>query len=159
MQDKYSELFHDFSVVTEQMCNSCGIEYELREESYPNFWEMREDYIQNLSLQVDTRGSDKTIYDSPAINYKARVWHDFCHILRDLDFSLEGEFGVYLLQCSQIFAKFGGANEKTLKYCKILDAEVNGMAKYREENGVFPEDQRQFVTEYLDRSISVMEEE
>lgn len=94
-------------------------------------------------LVVWCGGSDNTIYGDARVNWAFRAWHDSLHLKMQAGFDLEGETRVAYEQARII----GG------KYAEILLAEIIGQAEYFKKFGQFPENQVQFIKEYLKGKI------
>lgn len=92
------------------------------------------------SLVVWSGGSNATVYGDPAINHAFRAWHDSLHLKLGLDFSLESEIAVATEQ-SRLLHNDGLA--------RLIMAEVKGQAEYFAKHSQFPDNQVEFVTNYL----------
>ena len=105
---------------------------------------------------VYSGGSKHTIYADPQVNYCLRAWHDYCHWQGQLPFTYEGEVLACSMQCHQLREKYGD-NERTTRWCRILEAEIIGQAEYFRWHKRFPNDQRGFVEAYLrDRTSALL---
>lgn len=93
-------------------------------------------------------GSDRSIYGDPEVNYHFRAWHDWCHWQGRHDFSLEGEFGAYRMQCGHLITLYG-ESEMVTRWHRILYAEVIGQKLHQRKYGCFPEDQLTFTKRFL----------
>ena len=89
-----------------------------------------------MFIPVWSGASDRTIWSSPAANWRFRAWHDAQHLELRAEFDPAGERTVARL-----------ALRRTLgTYCRrILWAEVWGQIEHFQRFGVFPTDQSAFV--------------
>lgn len=99
-------------------------------------------------MLVYSGGAERTIYGDPEVNYAFRAWHDWCHWRGRCDFSLSGERATCAMQSEQLVALYGEFTQ-TRWWRRILFAEVIGQREYFDRHGVFPDDQRAFVENYL----------
>jgi hypothetical protein len=90
-------------------------------------------------LIVYAGASDRTIYGDPQVNWAFRAWHDNVHKATGLGFDLAGEVAVARIQCAAI----PDARDRAL-----LWADIVGQTLYFARFGIFPADQRGFVTEF-----------
>ena len=118
------------------------------ETQFPDFAAMKADFLSTGWLRVNVNFCENTIFGDPSVNVQFRAWHDLCHIELDADFSPEGERAAAALQIAQVYAVYGN-NADTRTYAAIIDAEVNGQLAYYLETGAFPENQYEFVCDYL----------
>lgn len=84
-------------------------------------------------------GSEKTIYGDPVVNYIFRAWHDRLHLRYNLDFSLESEIIIAVVQASH----FDGI------CADLVYHEVASQAIEYNKTGIFPADQTQFTWNQL----------
>ncbi len=103
---------------------------------------------------VYSGGSEQTIFGDPDVNYHFRAWHDWCHWRGGYDFSMQGEYNTLKLQCQHLTQIYGN-NAQTRRWRRILFAEVIGQKIFQQLNGHFPENQRRFVDDYLERGVFV----
>lgn len=92
--------------------------------------------------------SEASIYGAPEINHAFRAWHDACHVAGQFGFDLGGEKQTCEMQVKQFYCVFPSAPSDV---AALLCAEIIGQAEYFAEFGEFPEDQRAFVVDYLNR--------
>ena len=121
-----------------------------------SFEELKRMYANTGRITVSTDHSDKTIFGDPAFNWAFRAWHDYCHLIEDADFSLQGETTACETQCSQVVESFvSGELDPNLtcadirQIINLLRAEVIGQAFYKQIHGDFVQDQVAFVMEYI----------
>lgn len=98
-------------------------------------------FSQSKVLYVWTGASERTIYPEPVFNWRFRAHHDSLHRQFRLGFSFEEEkavtqAGIRLLKLSGLLAD-------------VYWADNVGQQEYYYTHGHFPEDQRQFVTNYV----------
>lgn len=105
-------------------------------------------------IVVWSGASEHTIFGDPEINYAFRAWHDWCHWRGRSDFSPSGEMGVAHMQCEHFITLYGDT-PRTRRWCKIVEAEIIGQMRYREQHGEFPIDQYAFVVDYLNKEALV----
>ena len=99
-------------------------------------------------MVVYSGGSERTIYGDPKVNYAFRAWHDWCHWRGRYDFSLEGERAACAMQAQHLVELYGDSRESR-RWRRILHAEIIGQREYFDRFGVFPDDQRAFVENFL----------
>lgn len=116
---------------------------------YASFEAMRDDYEATGYLTINVEHSDHTIFGAPSTNWRFRAWHDSQHIAANADFSPAGERVAANRQMDQIAFLNGPTLQDKRRWVALVDAEVNGQGEYYAEHGVFPDDQRAFVTQYL----------
>jgi len=105
-------------------------------------------------MVVYSGGSQLTIYSDPEVNFAFRAWHDWCHWRGRHDFSHGGERAACAMQGDHLITLYG-ESAQTLRWWRILHAEIIGQRDYFDRHGEFPEDQRAFVAAYLgDHSAS-----
>src|SRR5208337_2128711 len=99
-------------------------------------------------MLVYSGGSERTIYGDPEVNFAFRAWHDWCHWRGRYDFSHEGERAACAMQGDHLVTLYG-ASPQTLRWRRILQAEIIGQRDYFDQHGAFPQDPRTFVAAYL----------
>lgn len=116
-------------------------------EPYTSFPDMVEQF--NLSgqkvLKISTLHSEKTIFGNPETNWKFRAIHDYFHIDRNLDFSLQDELMVNYLQMQYASKELNGFD------LQLLNIETAGQIVYYSTFGEFPADQRAFTIAELEK--------
>lgn len=113
------------------------------------------DTLDKLTNHINTTGrmlvssdnSGRTIFGDAEVNYAFRAWHDFHHYRGSFAFTPEGEAKAAMAQAQDLIELYGG--EKAFPWLKLLDAEVNGQARYQELHGRFPTDQVAFDLGYI----------
>jgi len=98
-------------------------------------------------------GSENTVFGDPEVNYHFRAWHDWCHWKGKHDFSFQGEHATYLMQCEHLVELYGN-DETTERWRRILFADVIGQKLYFHRYRCFPENQMEFVKQYLARQAA-----
>ena len=126
--------------------------FDVKDDAPETFEDAKAYHALTGRVCVWSGASDNTIYASPFVNYAFRAWHDWRHICFGNDFTLSGERATMRDQQRDIDALwasgFLSANEREV--CRaILEAEIIGQAMYKDKHGDFPNDQRQFVLDYL----------
>ena len=104
------------------------------------------------TVMVWTGASDNTIFGDPAVNWAFRAWHDYVHILWNLEFTPVGEAEVCAIQqqqARQYMEDRGYSPARIEAVVQLLEAEVNGQIEYQQKHGNFPEDQREFTKNYV----------
>lgn len=104
-------------------------------------------------VTIYTGGSGATIFGDPDVNYDFRAWHEWTHYVLRAPFDIEGELRVANRQCEDI-AKLYGHGGRTIRWQRLIMAEVYGQALYFKQWGVFPEDQRTFDNAFLQASYA-----
>ena len=116
--------------------------------------ELRAHLNSGKRMVVASEGSEATIYGDPEVNYAFRAWHDWTHWRGEHDFSLTGESSTMSNQLCLLIDLYGWSTE-TRKWARLLYADIVGQKNYFDLHGVFPADQRQFVTDFLDKHPSL----
>lgn len=125
---------------------------------WPKGWDVNDycpDTLEDLMVEYHARGritvmesaSDQTIYGDAEVNYAARAWHDWVHIMYELPFNVKGEREACAIQQRHIFQRLGQGDNATL-YARWLWAEVIGQTEHFTKWNVFPFDQIAFVKAY-----------
>ena len=123
----------------------CG--YNVSPDAPASYDELRAHLNAGKRMTVFSGGSDKTIYEDKEVNYAFRAWHDWCHWKGSFDFSSEGELNVFKMQVKHIVTLYGPSITKP--WIKLLHAEIVGQQEHFVKYGVFPDDQRAFVENYI----------
>ena len=92
--------------------------------------------------------SDATIFGDDETNFAFRAWHDWCHLFGGFTFDLAGETLAMQMQQRHIRTLYGNGAQ-TDRWCKLLEAEIVGQARYHAATGAFPADQVAFTRQYL----------
>jgi hypothetical protein len=100
-------------------------------------------------LPVWSGASDKTIYEDAMTNMWARAWHDCLHLDLNAEFDMAGERAIGLSIIENMRDVFN-PDERCL-----LWAEVVGQAQHFEKFGAFPDDQRAFTLDYINRGYKL----
>lgn len=108
--------------------------------------EITEFYKSKGVLGVSDIGCENTIFGNKNINLAFRAWHDSIHIKHNLPFTLEGELAVFNEIQSQLHCNY--YFEKLLLYGDII-----GQTLYYEKYKVFPDNQRDFVIDFLTKNL------
>lgn len=109
---------------------------------------IKANYALTGRIKVWDGASEQTIYGDREVNYAFRAWHDWCHLRGNHEFDDEGELAVAVMQCSHVQEVYGlGPTASAI--CRVIMAEVVGLARYRRDHGEFPVDQRTFVLGHL----------
>jgi hypothetical protein len=119
--------------------------------------------LAELNHMLDTRGRltvwdgdcEPTIYADHAVNLAFRAWHEWHHWRGQIPFTREGERQVYLRQLQDLVDEYG-PSQRLGNWGALLDAEINGNARYLSIHGRFPSNQRAFALHYLinsDRAV------
>jgi len=95
---------------------------------------------QLIKIPVYSKYSDNTIFSDPKYNYVLRFWHDYCHLLLDLDFSYENEVFVAEYQLGWLESRGASATA-----CKLLWWDLVGQGEYHKRYKEFPSNQKAFV--------------
>lgn len=96
-------------------------------------------------FKVYSGASDRTIYDSPHVNWAFRFWHDYLHVFGNRGMNFYDEAVIAKTHIEAVAAEFG---ESSLE-AKIIEADTYGQAVWYAVNGSYVEDQREFVTMYV----------
>lgn len=100
-------------------------------------------------MPVSMTNADNTIYGDALANALARFWHDLVHLKTGLDFSLESEIKVSMIQLDQLWSV-----TDNLDVITAVEADTIGQQLYYLAHGEFPEDQRKFCLEYMNGGIA-----
>ena len=101
---------------------------------------------------VSSLNSERTIFGYPETNWAFRAWHDWTHIARGLPFTLAGETETCRVQRVHFESQYRDWHPWTRGFIgAILECEVVEQARFKEETGAFPEDQRAFTGEAMKR--------
>ena len=109
------------------------------DETFKRFSDHYRDY-KTIPMWYDN--NEDNIFADTTVNAKFRAWHDYLHVIRNADFSLEGEKRVYTYQ--QSFLPLDWEFEKKLMYCEIVK-----QAEFYSAGGKKIENQREFTRNYL----------
>ena len=104
-------------------------------------------------LPVWEGASDRTIYQSAAVNHAFRAWHDATHVAIGADFTLEGERRTCEAQIAALYIAFPSA---PAIYATFLRVEIVEQALYLAKAGTFPCDQATFVRETMLRKYGYL---
>lgn len=96
-------------------------------------------------LPVSNLHCDTSIYTRPEVNHACRYWHDMMHCVHGLDFSLVSEIQVGRIQSDAVMRHFGKGSVEHL----MMLADTVGQSIYESANGCFPENQREFVYNWV----------
>ena len=120
-------------------------------EPYESFEQMFTDFEAMGVLYISTLHCENTIFGDPLVNQKFRAIHDFQHILHELDFSFESELIVNYHQ-NRIALQSGLLNKFDRE---LLNIETAGQIMYFRQYGIFPDDQRQFAINELNKTFKI----
>lgn len=90
-------------------------------------------------LTIWNGASTRTIYGGAEGNYAFRAWHDSLHARHFRTFGIADEYAIADIQAAQA-GKLG----------KWLYADVAGQIAYYEAYGAFPDDQRGYVSAFIE---------
>jgi len=125
-----------------------GVEFKIASTTTNSYKKFKEETERNGYLTISEEGCSNTIYDSPEINIRSRVWHDLIHLKHELDFSFENEQIVCEIQQKEMCE---WAEKKNYKQdhieaaYNILYHDIVGQALYYEEYKRFVPYQKLFV--------------
>lgn len=102
-------------------------------------------------VTIYTGGSDHTIFGDPEFNYDFRAWHEWAHFVLRAPFTLDDELRVAHRQCEDL-ALIYGHGVQTLRWQRLIMAEVYGQALYFKKWGEFPTDQADFDLAFMHAS-------
>ena len=136
--------FASFTVYMASRLQWDAVDYD----PYSTFEEMQADYQKTGRIKVTTLHSANSIYGYEWINVCGRAWHDYCHLTMNAGFNQDGERKAAQLQIRQVREHFGWTLESD-KFCRIIDAEVNGQVSYYLQYGDFPVNGYEFTKGYL----------
>jgi hypothetical protein len=115
---------------------SKGIQYNAAEIAPDTYPKLRSNAGQ---LTVWTGASEQTIFGDPRLNWAFRALHDLEHIKHSLSFSIDHELHLARITAAQ----FDG------RIADIVYAEIGGQIEYLQANGKFPQDQYNFILNYI----------
>lgn len=98
------------------------------------------DLFNSTGLVIWSGGSDTTIYNDKLVNYSFRAYHDKLHLETGLDFSVESEIKLGMIQASKETSDL----MRELVYCEVVL-----QAKHFQETGCFVSNQVEFTVNYL----------
>lgn len=124
-------------------------------DQYPTYSDMKSDYETTGRIKINTDNSTYTVFGDPVTNWFFRAWHDSCHLRADGDFSPMGEKLAYW----QMVVDLAEYNKETnafpldtiAEFIDIIHAEVIGQGECYQKFGKFPDNQYEFVKEYIAR--------
>lgn len=99
-------------------------------------------YDINGKYGVSNQNCENTIFGNVDTNLMFRAWHDDIHIKYNLDFTLEGEIAVYNIMQAELHNSY--YFEKLLLYADIV-----GQTLYFNKCNKFPDNQREFVIDFI----------
>lgn len=99
-------------------------------------------YDINGKYGVSNQNCENTIFGNVDTNLMFRAWHDDIHIKYNLDFTLEGEIAVYNIMQAELHNSY--YFEKLLLYADIV-----GQTLYFNKYNKFPDNQREFVIDFI----------
>ena len=97
------------------------------------------------TIKVSAAHSENTVYLSPEANYASRFWHDCLHFLHRLDFSLDSEIRVGLIQVQAVANRFGARSTEA----ELMYMDTVAMSIYCYQYGQFPANQLEFILENM----------
>jgi hypothetical protein len=100
-------------------------------------------FSEERKITVWSGCSDNSIFGDSTVNTYFRAWHDYNHIMHNLDFSFESESLVCSIQLAELPSHYNF--EKLLLYADII-----GQNLYYKQNNEFPINQRLFVLNFLE---------
>lgn len=123
----------------------------IKNKQFNKFTVFKQNYKEKKYFEIPMEGNDHTIFTSPNINIKARVWHDDIHIKLDKGFTLDDETDVAEEQCREIREYFKDKLEyQTISNMqRIIMTEVVSQLQYYERYGKYIPHQRSFVQNEL----------
>lgn len=124
--------------------------YDVGDDAPDTFEKVKALFQSGSRYVIYSGGCDSTIFGDPNVNYDFRAWHDWCHWQGGHDFSLRGEYETFKMQCGHLVAIYGD-NETTRAWRRILFADIIGQKVYERRFGQFPDNQMQFVRDYLNK--------
>jgi hypothetical protein len=122
--------------------------YDVADNAPQSYEELKARLEAGDRMVVWSGASERTIYADTAVNYAFRAWHDWCHWTGQQPFTPTGEHAVCKIMCTHL-KQYYGPTLKTLRWCRIIIAEVWGQQEHFYKYGRYPEDQRAFVEAYL----------
>lgn len=117
------------------------------------FQSMLENWKNKRVIEVWNGASDNNIYGYNEVNIKMRCWHDYTHVVNNLDFSAISETLVSSIQVNEL--------PKNWQYEKdLLNADLLGQTQYYWINDCkFVENQRKFVADYLVNPLNAIKKD
>jgi hypothetical protein len=141
-------MFPALNILIDTILEYKGIKFDMTDDASLDYRSIVKYYNNHARLIVWSGASDCTIFGPKEYNYKFRAWHDLHHIVNGYDFSESGEYQTYTSQMEDVMA-----TAKSWQDCKffgkVLDIEINRQFDFREKNGYFVEDQRDFMLQHL----------
>src|SRR5271165_6419839 len=99
----YRILDRGFNVATLHIANQLTGGFRVSEDAPKSYEELMERTAREGIITVHPGHSLDTIYGDPEVNYSARAWHDWCHVVGRHDFSVEGEVACCRMQQDHIY--------------------------------------------------------
>lgn len=126
------------------------VPHTLTADQYPDYAAMKRDWEATGHLKINVGNSLGTIFGSASLNWLFRAWHDYAHVTIDADFSPTGEAAA-AEEMKRIMIELIPTltPAEIARYSRIIDAEVNAQAQYFMKYGAFPENQYEFMAQYL----------
>lgn len=119
-------------------------EFEARDMAPETLAELEQSFRDTGKLIVWAGASNRTVYRDAHVNHAFRAWHDAHHIALKSAFDQNGEAETCLAQLAELKRRFPCVDARALR---LIDAEINGQARYFATHGAFPADQVQFTLE------------
>lgn len=154
--DPREPMYPVFNQVVVKMCELLlpkGFDLTPHENKVDSLKKIQAEYERTQRVIVWSGGSANTIFGDPEVNYAFRAWHDAMHIWYNLPFSKIGEDIACKFQQRQIQGFCEGEYSKTQieLFTRILECEINGQVEYLNEHNKFPDDQRKFHREWMEK--------
>ena len=123
----------------------------IKGKKFDKFTLFKQTYEEKGYFEIPMEGNDFTIFTSPEMNVKSRVWHDDVHIKLNKGFTLENETNVAEEQCREVKEYFKDKLDYHILSAmqRIIMAEVVSQLNYYERFGRYIPHQRSFVQNEL----------
>jgi hypothetical protein len=102
-----------------------------------------------INMPVWAGACDKTIYTTPGVNLCARAWHDCLHIELRAEFDDKGERAI------AEHIRDNMQHILTDLERGLMWTEVVGQLEHLQQFGAFPDDQRAFTLDYINRGYKL----
>ncbi len=149
---EFNQGIEDLSMAIIGIVSDIPIKFEIEDKTTNNYKKMVNDYAVSRILSVSREGADTSIYGNRYVNILARVFHDYIHITRYLDFSKEEERSVAKIQKGMVFNYLAMQDvpyDRAKVASTIIYKDVIEQVEYFYENNKFVENQLEFMMNKL----------
>lgn len=142
-------LTHFVQAKAKRLHSELGFGYVEKANAPADFLELKAAWARSQATReafpVYMGASDTSIYMTDEANWAFRFWHDVLHIEYNLDFCTSSEITLGGLHVDAVAKQFGPDSTETL----LMLADTVGQTQYYARTGTFPENQMEFVLNYV----------